>query len=301
MDEQEEMSTEEEPSSVTFKKIRSKKSNFRKKDDIDSDEETNVLNKIEEMKTIQKMRERPNGVSVVTLALGEKISKTEEILVSDPFKVKTGGLINMANLKKGKVSNEDDAYNTGIGTQFSAETNKRDEDDEMMKYIEVELSKRKGKTKNETEVKKYCPPEEAALLAVPDHLRISSSQRNEEMLSNQMLSGIPEVDLGIEAKIKNIEATEEAKLKLLWESQNQKDGPSPFVPTNMAVNFVQHNRFNIEDHNTNKQADRRNNANQEKLTSQPYTQKGIKRGKGAEKATDDYHFEKFKKQYRKYV
>lgn len=62
------------------------------------------------------------------------------------------------------------------------------------------------------------------------------------MLSNQMLSGIPEVDLGIEAKIKNIEATEEAKLRLLWEKQNKKDGPSPFVPTNMAVNFVQHNR-----------------------------------------------------------
>lgn len=75
------------------------------------------------------------------------------------------------------------------------------------------------------------------------------------MLSNQMLSGIPEVDLGIEAKIKNIEATEEAKLKLLWEKQNKKDGPSPFVPTNMAVNFVQHNRCKLNNfvfHNTHK-------------------------------------------------
>jgi hypothetical protein len=62
------------------------------------------------------------------------------------------------------------------------------------------------------------------------------------MLSNQMLSGIPEIDLGIEAKIKNIEATEEAKQKLLWEQKNKKDGPSIMVPVNMAVNFVQHNR-----------------------------------------------------------
>ena len=45
---------------------------------------------------------------------------------------------------------------------------------------------------------KYCSPEEAALQAVPDHLRASSTRRSEEMLSNQMLSGIPEVDLGIE-------------------------------------------------------------------------------------------------------
>lgn len=61
-------------------------------------------------------------------------------------------------------------------------------------------------------------------------------------MSNQMLSGIPEVDLGIDAKIKNIEATEEAKQKLLQDQKNRKDAPSAFVPTNMAVNFVQHNR-----------------------------------------------------------
>jgi len=41
-------------------------------------------------------------------------------------------------------------------------------------------------------------PEEAALQALPEHLRVSSVQQSEEMLSNQMLSGIPEVDLGIE-------------------------------------------------------------------------------------------------------
>ena len=44
----------------------------------------------------------------------------------------------------------------------------------------------------------YCSPEEAALQALPDHLSQSTSHKSEEMLSNQMLSGIPEVDLGIE-------------------------------------------------------------------------------------------------------
>jgi hypothetical protein len=72
-----------------------------------------------------------------------------------------------------------------------------------MKYIEEQLSKRKGKVKTENDLPmgedvKYCSPEEAALQAVPDHLRASSTHRSEEMLSNQMLSGIPEVDLGIE-------------------------------------------------------------------------------------------------------
>lgn len=43
-------------------------------------------------------------------------------------------MVNMKNLKSGKGQQQvEDAYDVGIGTQFSAETNKRDEDEEMMK------------------------------------------------------------------------------------------------------------------------------------------------------------------------
>lgn len=203
---------------------------------------------LENIKERQKLRERPHGVSIVGLALGKKLAPEEEISIKDPFNVKTGGLVNMQTLKPGTVREPEDAYDVGIGTQFSAETNKRDEDEEMMKYIEQELQKRKGVSKYSVEndcagdIQKYLIPEDAALYDLPDHLRQSSSHRSEEMLSNQMLNGIPEVDLGIDAKIKNIEATEEAKQKLLQDQKNKKDGPSQFVPTNMAVNFMQHNR-----------------------------------------------------------
>lgn len=44
------------------------------------------------------------------------------------------------------------------------------------------------------------------------------------------------------AKIRNIEATEEAKLKLLWSEHNKKEGPSQFVPSNITVNFMQQNK-----------------------------------------------------------
>lgn len=40
----------------------------------------------------------------------------------------------MASLKKASLQT-DDAYDTGIGTQFNAETNKRDEDEEMFVYL----------------------------------------------------------------------------------------------------------------------------------------------------------------------
>lgn len=224
----------------------------------------------------------------------------------------------MHALRSGKVKQVDDAYDTGIGTQFSVETNKRDEDEEMMKYIEEQLSKKKGSKRSddaiepvEKKTSTYCTPEEAALQAVPSHLRESSTKRSEEMLSNQMLSGIPEVDLGIEAKIKNIEATEEAKLRLLWERHNKKDGPSQFVPSNMAVNFVQHNRckiylcsycvflciiffflVNIDASEIPKKKARQDEKDVNVLQKAKL--------KKEEKATDDYHYEKFKKQYRRY-
>ncbi|KAK0082507.1 hypothetical protein PV325_010268 [Microctonus aethiopoides] len=293
---------------ITFKRIK-RKVPLRTREIIHSDDDNNddntddagVRTKVEEMKIIQKLRERPNGVNIIGLALGEKVT-SDVATTNDPFNVKAGGMVNMAALKNAKFK-PDDAYDTGIGTQFNAETNKRDEDEEMVKYIENELSQRKNKNANEEASAQlgadmYCSPEEAALQAVPEHLRQSSTHKSEEMLSNQMLSGIPEVDLGIEAKIKNIEATEEAKLKLLWERHRKKDGPSQFVPTNMAVNFVQHNRFNIDEGDLRKA--KQDSKSQRRLDNIKDESKG-KRGKDSgEKATDDYHYERFKKQFRRF-
>lgn len=168
----------------------------------------------------------------------------------------------MKALKSGKPTEISESFDVGIGSRFSVETNKCDEDEEMMKYIEKELKKIKSSRnmdelmvgdKQQQQQKrsrdptidilhKYITPEEAALMSLPDHLKESFSHRSEEMLSNQMLNGIPEVDLGIDVKIRNIEETEEAKHKLFKQRKYKRDMPSQFVPNNMAVNFVQHNR-----------------------------------------------------------
>ncbi|XP_005177769.2 splicing factor C9orf78 [Musca domestica] len=286
---------------VVFKKKQRKNLRQRRNSDDEPEEEPVPLADIKER---QKLRERPHGVSVIGLALGKKLAPEEEITIKDPFNVKTGGLVNMHALKSSSLKEaEEDAYDVGIGTKFSAETNKRDEDEEMMKYIEQELQKRKGlaqaTTENETatDAQKYLTPEEAALYALPDHLRQSSSHRSEEMLSNQMLNGIPEVDLGIDAKIKNIEATEEAKQKLLQDQKNKKDGPSQFVPTNMAVNFMQHNRFNIEENNDAQKRRFHQRKAAEEGHVNPNNQVGVN---GVKRATDDYHYDKFKKQFKRY-
>ncbi|XP_037082661.1 telomere length and silencing protein 1 homolog isoform X2 [Pollicipes pollicipes] len=208
-------------------------------------------------------------------------------------------MLDLAEIKKGG-DDTDDAYDTGIGTTFSAETNKRDEDAEMQKYIEAELAKRRGVQENEDDQQNmYMTPEQVALMAVPEHLRKSSNKKSEEMLSNQMLSGIPEVDLGIDAKLKNIEATEAAKMKLIADQLNKSDGPSHFVPTNMAVNFVQHNRFSIKEPAKPKKPEPKPEPKPVLVVGgvrEEDTTEG-KRKQG--QASDDYLFNKFKKQFKR--
>ncbi|XP_053552172.1 splicing factor C9orf78 homolog [Bombina bombina] len=286
--------------------------NFRRRRASSSDEEEEedavtreVRLKLLEAKEVQSLRKRQNGVSAAALLVGETLPE-EETSVDDPFKIKSGGMVDMKMLKdhraKDKLGEEEDL---NLGTSFSAETNRRDEDADMMKYIETELKKRKGIVENEE--KKVKPKSaEDCLYELPDNINISSAKKTEEMLSNQMLSGIPEVDLGIEAKIKNIIFTEEAKARFLAEQQNKKkDKQTSFVPTNMAVNYVQHNRFYQEDVNT----PMRRHKEEPKPrplrvgdTEKPEPERSPPNRKrpSNEKATDDYHYEKFKKMNRRY-
>ncbi|KAG8447737.1 hypothetical protein GDO86_015013 [Hymenochirus boettgeri] len=285
--------------------------NFRRRKASSSDEEVEdeeVVNevrmKLEEAKEVQSLRKRQNGVSAVALLVGEKLEE-EATLVDDPFKIKSGGMVDMKKLKergKERLGEEEDL---NLGTSFSAETNRRDEDADMMKYIETELKKRKGIVEDE-EKKVKLKSAEDCLYELPDSIKVSSAKKTEEMLSNQMLSGIPEVDLGIEAKIKNIISTEEAKARLLAEQQNKKkDKQTSFVPTNMAVNYVQHNRFYQEDVNTPMKRHKEEPKPRPLRvgdTEKPEPEKSPPNRKrpSNEKATDDYHYEKFKKMNRRY-
>ncbi|KAK3612404.1 hypothetical protein CHS0354_032003 [Potamilus streckersoni] len=287
-----------------FTKGKSKNFRTRKSssDEDDDSEDDTVVTKLEDIRVIQKLRERPKGVNAVGLALGKKITKTEEIegTVEDPFKMKTGGFVDLKTIKINRAALTEEE-NEAIGTAFAAETNRRDEDAEMLRYVEEQLAKTKGRTTAKDDNKKNTKNENA-LYELPENLKAAASttKKTEDMLSNQMLSGIPEVDLGIEEKIKNIETTEEAKQRLIEERLKKKDDISVFVPTNMAVNFVQHNRFNIEDtapilkskadSKLSEQKGKRGKPKEERpLTVQP-----------DEKATDDFHFEKFRKQMRRF-
>lgn len=85
-----------------------------------------------------------------------------------------------------------------------------EEDAEMLKFIEKELAKRKGADAQELseldkKLKVRANLDEIVFDELPEHLLNTNKSKNEEMLSSQMLSGIPEIALDFEAKVRNIE------------------------------------------------------------------------------------------------
>lgn len=111
-------------------------------------------------------------------------------------------------------------------------------------------------------------------------------------------------------------------MKLLRDKRNKKDGPSQFVPTNMAVNFVQHNRCKlIKDFNcfdvqksfnlifffyfisVNIEIvgpDGKRNYKQQSAVKQEHSNKNNDKKKKKDNATDDFHYAKFRKQFRRH-
>ncbi|GAA54958.1 hypothetical protein CLF_106187 [Clonorchis sinensis] len=236
---------------------------------VQQEDSTHVVEAIREL---QKVRKRPPGISLSALSTG-KAAPEETIIVSDPFKLKTGGLVEIRKAIRSKKTEEEDDVEARLAKTFATETNKRDEDAEMfvpfhaslIPFTGLSISKKKsldGKDydvlhlqnrKSDADVfysahsPDAVPNAGADLLRdVPEYLRPVIGQQKEDMLSNQMLCGIPEVDLGVDAKMRNIEATEEAKQTLLKHRFNRGYGMASdgLAPTNVAVNFVQHSRWN---------------------------------------------------------
>ena len=211
-----------------------KNRNLRKRHASDSEddtsgkapEESHEAEAIELAKKVKEMRKRPRGL-VGDVTKESAINQTQrDAEPNDEFK---GGLIDLKS-------------------NFLAESQKGDVDRQMLVFIENELKKRRGETVDLSPTK-HNPDEE--LYKLPDNLNVKSKVKGDDMMSQQMLEGIPEVDLGITNKIKNIEATESAKQKLLEEARSKKTNDSTynvkgFVPNNVTVNFVQHNRWDGE-------------------------------------------------------
>lgn len=115
---------------------------LRKRDALSDSEDENhsttlndQFNVTHAIRQVQGLRKRPAGLGLEALATGKEIIDTKSVLINDPFKMKTGGLVNMRMVKavkgdEGEDDDEDDVE-ARLAKTFATETNKRDEDAEM--------------------------------------------------------------------------------------------------------------------------------------------------------------------------
>ncbi|KAK8960952.1 hypothetical protein KSP40_PGU021749 [Platanthera guangdongensis] len=153
---------------------------------------------LEEVKFIQKQRERKVGIPALPIvqssttapSSAEGDGEKEDLVLQDTFAQETAVIV---------------------------------EDPNMLKYVEQEIAKKRGKKIDYGEKTDKDPMDE--LYAIPEHLKVK--KRNSEESSTQWTTGIAEIQLPIDMficvlcfryKLRNIEETEAAK-KILQEKR----------------------------------------------------------------------------------
>ncbi|KAJ0612137.1 putative telomere length and silencing protein [Helianthus annuus] len=182
---------------------------------------------LEEIKFLQKLREKKSGVPAVV--------KTGQAAAAASGGNSAGGLVSKGGDKGDGDGEKDDLV---LQDTFAQETAVMDEDPHMLKYIEQELAKKKGKNIDVTDqVENDIKHAEDELYKIPEHLKVK--RRNSEESSTQWTTGIAEIQLPIEFKLKNIEETEAAK-KLLQEKRLMgRAKTESTIPSSYSADYFQ--------------------------------------------------------------
>ncbi|EPB74969.1 hypothetical protein ANCCEY_05945 [Ancylostoma ceylanicum] len=103
----------------------------------------------------------------------------------------------MALTGKQKARMEAAGIEAGIREQFEKETMLRDEHEELRKFIDQGLRRERGETSSSDQQGGSHVDESDVLMRAAMKLKGYRSEASNELLSEHMLAGIPEVDLGI--------------------------------------------------------------------------------------------------------
>lgn len=227
------------PPTGLFKKKKRRKKKLRKKpvptDDDEASEDEDLSARLEEVRERQRFRDRRllHEDDDGTLKPGVESEQTKQ---------------RREARKKEQGKGEQDKEAGKFLGAFSAEVRENAIKNDMEKYIDEELrKKRKRKStadsdEDEDEQKKKAKGHEnldSVLFQVPEHYRERQMYSTQEAdAGDRWLSGIMEIELPIESKLKNIEKTEAAKLELV--EQKAKDTAILQIPGNFNSNFAGH-------------------------------------------------------------
>ncbi|KAL9318771.1 hypothetical protein ACSQ67_015288 [Phaseolus vulgaris] len=208
----------------------------------ESDDERERRMALEEIKLLQKQRERKSGIP------------------ANPSLQAQSGTVGALAAKAAEKNDGDGGDKDELVLQdtFAQETAVMVEDPNMVKYIEHELAKKRGRNVDAADqVENELKRAEDELYKIPEHLKVK--RRNSEESSTQWTTGIAEVQLPIEYafsclcwafdyngcllyKLKNIEETEAAK-KLLQEKRLMGRTKSDVsIPSSYSADYFQRGR-----------------------------------------------------------
>ncbi|KAK9127339.1 hypothetical protein Syun_016136 [Stephania yunnanensis] len=199
--------------------------NFRKRsfeedegiNESDGEEDSRLA--LEEVKFLQKQRERKSGIPAI------------------PSLRTTGVAVKLSDKNEGDGEKEE----LVLQDTFAQETAVTVEDPNMLKYVEQELAKIKGKNVAATnQDEDNLTRVEDELYVIPEHLKVK--RRNSEESSTQWTTGIAEVQLPIEYKLRNIEETEAAKKLLQGKRLVSRMHTDLSIPSSYSADYSQRGR-----------------------------------------------------------
>ncbi|RDX53834.1 hypothetical protein OH76DRAFT_1453601 [Lentinus brumalis] len=176
---------------------------------------------------------------------------------------------------------------------FTQQTNALDVDKHMMAYIEENMKLRRGAKDEEQEDDGPADPY-AELFRLTDQYKANAQKKEEEgnvTNSLAMLTAIPEVDLGMDARLKNIEETEKAKRQISEQRKERKQADDEAHLTTT--------RFYRPNLKAKSDADIMRDAKLEAMGLRPDDHEPRRTSQRAQMATDEMVMERFKKRMRK--
>ncbi|KAL5530092.1 hypothetical protein ACEPAF_6349 [Sanghuangporus sanghuang] len=263
--------------------------------EVVSDEDKNLP--LDDLIELRKLRRAREGIDVTKLNKGEPRKRkkaAEDGATSTP-----AGLIKRGIDDVDEKEREENKARRAVRTNnFTQQTNALDVDKHMMAYIEENIKKRRGergeKIEDDQTAKPFDPQEE--LFRLPEKLKAQGTTKVQEegsvTNSLSMLTAIPEVDLGMDARLKNIEETEKAK-RLIAVAKKERSKNNTDEEALASTRFYKPNLKQKSD------ADIIRDAKLEAMGLRPDDYEPRRHHEKVQTATDELVMERFKKRMRK--
>ncbi|KAG8865154.1 hypothetical protein FRB96_000043 [Tulasnella sp. 330] len=254
---------------------------------------------IEDLIALRKLRKLRQGIDAAKLTQGEVKKKRRRVEEEEPQhglqKPATGQTADPAEDDDDPTDDEAKARKIVRSNNFTQQTDKLDVDKHMMAYIEENMKAARGESSNdfqEEDEEVYDP--HAQLYHIDERYKIKKQVMEEGSVTSSvaMLTAIPEVDLGIDTRLRNIEDTEKAKRMVEEEKKSRRNDQDEADAISAATRFFRPH------HQVTSDAEALKNAKLEAMGIEP-TPAPRRQHDRKEMATDEMVMERFKKRMRR--